>query len=285
MKSLSEVKKFVSNLSNKQLEELTKKLKKKKRQFGPHFGPATAEVVAPQSSVLERVVPVKQTERERFAVFAKELKIPMSERGALPLGKLGKIDPRAAAAFKSGKSFEEYFEDRGETGIDAIFRRVPKSKATPEVKATALRTIKEVARKERVKQVKLAKSEVKAKAIRTVKEAARKERVKQAKAEDGAKGEAKAEAKAEAKPLTRGQKAAETRARNKAKKAETEAEADAKADAEYLAKMDEAIQAIEASPVNAIVPHTPVTAIVPYIPKVASGYSHSIIRKRKAKRQ
>jgi len=76
------VKAFVSSLSAKQIEDLTRKLKKKRKQAGVHFGPASARRVAPTvtaPSVLESVSPVK-SRREALREYTDRLGIPLGEK-------------------------------------------------------------------------------------------------------------------------------------------------------------------------------------------------------------
>jgi len=107
------VKAFVSSLSAKQIEDLTRKLKKKRKQAGVHFGPASARRVAPTvtaPSVLESVSPVK-TRREALREYTDRLGIALSEKGRLPEKAVLAKDPGAWKAFEDLRPASEYFSD------------------------------------------------------------------------------------------------------------------------------------------------------------------------------
>ena len=107
------VKAFVSSLSAKQIEDLTRKLKKKRKQAGVHFGPASARRVAPTvttPSVLESVSPVK-TRREALREYTDRLGIALSERGKLPKAAVLAKDPLAWKAFEEKRPADDYFSD------------------------------------------------------------------------------------------------------------------------------------------------------------------------------
>lgn len=139
MPSLTDVKAFVSQLSNKQLIQLQKKLqKKKKKQNSSHFGPAAARMVAPtpQSSALERVSPVKeqQTLRQRFAPYAKYFGIVDKGRGQVPLGELRKKDAKAAEAYEQGVSLDIFLAGLGMDDVateEDLFPELPAVPMTP----------------------------------------------------------------------------------------------------------------------------------------------------------
>ena len=107
------VKAFVSSLSAKQIEDLTRKLKKKRKQAGVHFGPASARRVAPPvtaPSVLESVSPVK-TRREALREYTDRLGIPLGEKGRLPKEAVLAKDPLAWKAFEEKRPADDYFSD------------------------------------------------------------------------------------------------------------------------------------------------------------------------------
>jgi len=107
------VKAFVSSLSAKQIEDLTRKLKKKRKQAGVHFGPASARRVAPTvtaPSVLESVSPVK-TRREALREYTERLGIPLGEKGKLPKAAVLAKDPLAWKAFEEKRPADDYFSD------------------------------------------------------------------------------------------------------------------------------------------------------------------------------
>ena len=107
------VKAFVSSLSAKQIEDLTRKLKKKRKQAGVHFGPASARRVAPTvtaPSVLESVSPVK-TRREALREYTERLGIALSGRGKLPRAAVLAKDPGAWEAYEAKRPADDYFSD------------------------------------------------------------------------------------------------------------------------------------------------------------------------------
>ncbi len=116
MPSLTDMKTFVSQLSSKQLDELVKKLQRKKKRQSGAFRPAAARSVAPkaapapQSSALERVSPVKQTRRDIFMEYADHFKIPLKARGRVPLSELKKKDPKAAEAYTRGEALDTFLK-------------------------------------------------------------------------------------------------------------------------------------------------------------------------------
>ena len=107
------VKAFVSSLSAKQIEDLTRKLKKKRKQAGVHFGPASARRVALTAaapSVLESVSPVK-SRREALREYTDRLGIPLGEKGRLPKEAVLAKDPLAWKAFEEKRPADDYFSD------------------------------------------------------------------------------------------------------------------------------------------------------------------------------
>lgn len=151
MPSLTDMKTFVSQLSSKQLDELVKKLQRKKKRQSGAFGPAAARSVAPkaapapQSSALERVSPVKQTRRDIFTEYAEHFKIPLKARGRVPLSELKKRDPKAAEAFSRGEALDTYLKgDLPTVTEEELAAELPEVPTTP--KATPKKSLVQLAR-------------------------------------------------------------------------------------------------------------------------------------------